>query len=63
MYLNGVANGTDCNCCGDRWYGMECEFDTVDEAIEHADNFDFGDKDVPNYIVVDDLDVEDTVLE
>ena len=20
IYFNGVQNGQDCNCCGDRWY-------------------------------------------
>jgi hypothetical protein len=20
IYFNGVENGTDCQCCGDRWY-------------------------------------------
>jgi len=63
MYLNGVAAGSDCSCCGDRWYGMDYEFETVEDAIADALEFDFGDRDVPDYIIVDDLDVEDTVLE
>ena len=63
MYLNGVASGKDCDCCGDRWYGLDYEFNTVEEAIESAMELDFGDDSVPMYIVVDDLDVEDTVLE
>ena len=64
MYLNGVADGSDCDCCGDRWYGMDYEFDTVEDAIEDAGQYDFSEREkVPQYIVVDDLDVEDTVLE
>ena len=63
MYLNGVSLGMDCDCCGDRWYGMDYEFNTVDEAIADARKCDFGDANVPMYIVVDDLDIEDTVLE
>ena len=63
MYLNGVSLGVDCDCCGDRWYGMDYEFHTVDEAIADAKKCDFGDANVPMYIVVDDLDIADTVLE
>ena len=63
MYFNGVSRGIDCECCGDRWYGMDYEFNTVEEAIESAKRSDFGDNSVPMYIVVDELDVEDTVLE
>ena len=63
MYTNGVAAGLDCYCCGDRWYGMSEEHETVEEAIEYV-NDSYHDSDgVPHYIVVDDLDVEDTVLE
>jgi len=63
MYLHGVAVGTDCSCCGDRWYGIDHEFDTLAEAIAAA-NDGYRDNDgIPQYIVVDDLDVEDTVLE
>ena len=63
MYLGGVAAGTDCSCCGDRWYGLDYEFDTVEDAIADAYEFDSGQDEVPHYIVVDDLDVTDTVLE
>ena len=38
MHLNGVANGYDCPCCGDRWYEVDdsdkCY--TVDEAIKNT---------------------------
>ncbi len=64
MYLGGVAAGTDCSCCGDRWYGIDHEFDTLAEAITAAENgYTGGEAHIPQYIVVDDLDVEDTVLE
>ena len=63
MYLDGVAAGSDCSCCGDRWYGVDQKFDTIEDAIAEAGEFDFGSKEVPQYIIVDDLDIEDTVLE
>ncbi len=63
MYLGGVAAGSDCSCCGDRWYGMENEHDTIEEAIAYAKDG-YSDNDgIPQYIIVDDLDVEDTMLE
>jgi len=63
MYLHGVAAGSDCYCCGDRWYGMDYKFDTVEDAIADALDYDREQNEVPHYIVVDDLDVLDTVLE
>ena len=63
MYLDGVAAGADCSWCGDRWYGMSDEHETLEDAVAYISEFDFGDKSVPQYIVVDDLDIEDTVLE
>ena len=64
MYLQGVAAGSDCSYCGDRWYPMAEEFDTADDAIAYANKLDFGlDANIPNYIIVDDLDVADTILE
>ena len=63
MYLGGVAAGADCSCCGDRWYGMSDEHKTLDDAIAYV-NDGYRDHDgIPQYIVVDDLDVLDTVLE
>lgn len=42
MYYNGVSDGTDCGCCGDRWYtGDEVElkeFATVEEYAQHITN-------------------------
>jgi len=63
MYLNGVASGDDCGCCGDRWYGLADDHETLEDAIAYTSEFDFGDVGVPQYIVVDDLDIADTVLE
>ena len=60
MYRN---SGEDCSCCGDRWNGIDSEFNTVEDAIAEAKEFDFGSHEVPQYIIVDDLDIEDTVLE
>ena len=68
MYLNGVAAGSDCSCCGDRWYGMDTEFNTMEDALLDITRDDIlrdsmESDNVPHYIVVDDLDVLDTVLE
>ena len=63
MYLHGVAAGTDCGCCGDRWYGVDNEHDTIDDAIAYANDGYRTDDGIPQYIIVDDLDVDDTVLE
>ena len=65
MYRN---SGQDCSCCGDRWNGLTNEWDTMENAliaITHKDvRQDSVESDgVPHYIVVDDLDVTDTVLE
>ena len=62
LYLDGVRGGADCECCGDRWDGGSYDFDTLDEAIESASDISWNDE-IPPYIVVDDLDVADTVLE
>ena len=68
MYLQGIAAGSDCSCCGDRWSGVSDEWDTMenallaitdDEVVQDSMRADG----VPHYIVVDDLDVADTVLE
>tara|TARA_Y100000310_G_scaffold255794_1_gene263383 strand:+ start:727 stop:1065 length:339 start_codon:yes stop_codon:yes gene_type:complete len=72
VYFNGTASGSDCPCCGDRWYGVDAEHDTLDEALgyigainTHSSQMqrDSDGRMVPLYVVVDDLDVEDTVLE
>jgi hypothetical protein len=63
MYLQGVSLGVDCDCCGDRWYGIDHEFDTLAEAIAAANDGYRDNDNIPQYVVVDNLDVEDTVLE
>ena len=55
LYLNGVAAGSDCECCGDRWSAYVDEFPTVEEAKAAAESCHFGDE-VPAYLVTDDLD-------
>ena len=57
LYLHGVASGSDCECCGDRWSDLPYEFDSADEAkafAELRDN-DEGTR-TPLYLVTDDLD-------
>ena len=70
LYLNGVAAGSDCSCCGDRWYGVDDEHDTLDEALDyigaintHSSQVQRDSDGVRLYVVVDDLDVADTMLE
>jgi len=63
MYFDGVADGTDCSCCGDRWYPYAQEYDHIDKAVAAAAmGYDDGGG-IPQHIIVDDLDVDDTVLE
>lgn len=33
IYFDGVDNGRDCDCCGDRWY-KQYEYDRKDEGTE-----------------------------
>ena len=68
MYLQGVAAGSDCYCCGDRWNNVSAEWDTMENALLAITDKDvmqdsMRSDGVPHYIVVDDLDIEDTVLE
>ena len=57
LYLHGVANGTDCNCCGDRWGDFPYEFDSADEAKAFANKYDhYEGTGFPLYLVTDDLD-------
>jgi len=68
MYLQGVAAGMDCGCCGDRWYGVDNEWDTMENALLAITGKDvyqdsMRSDNVPHYVVVDDLDIADTVLE
>jgi hypothetical protein len=68
MYLQGVAAGSDCYCCGDRWDNMPSKYDTLENALLDITNPDrlqdsMRSDGVPHYVVVDDLDITDTVLE
>ena len=68
MYFHGVAAGSDCSCCGDRWYGLADEYGTMEDALLYITRDDMlrdsmQADGVPHYIVVDELDVTDTVLE
>ena len=68
MYFNGVAAGTDCACCSDRWSNYDSEYDTMEDALLDITQEDIirdsmQSDGVPHYIVIDDLDVLDTVLE
>jgi hypothetical protein len=31
IYFGGVADGRDCECCGDRWYSQDEGIETFDE--------------------------------
>ena len=63
MYFDGIMAGVDCECCGDRWFPMTESFVMLHDAIDYAGRG-YSDNDgVPQYVIVDDLDVEDTVLE
>mgnify|MGYP001159661088 FL=1 len=68
MYLQGVAAGSDCSCCGDRWNGVSNEWDTMENALlaitdDELVRDSMRADGVPHYVVVDELDVADTILE
>ena len=56
VYFNGVYNGDDCPCCGDRWYKLE-ENDLktvyIFETIEEYENSNIGKYDY--YFIKEDL--------
>jgi len=54
LYLNGVAEGKDCRCCGDRWgwYNEDYIFESIEDAIKFADRCGDSSGAVPNYVVV-----------
>lgn len=44
IYFDGVENGEDCECCGDRWYRVEDEYDEIEpenlnEEIEEIKHY------------------------
>ena len=54
MYFDGVADGVDCDCCGDRWYNYAIEDDTLDEAVADAVlGFHDEHNSIPKYVIVD----------
>jgi len=54
MYFNGVADGVDCDCCGDRWYPMANEYDSVKEAKIDANRTLIDEHNgVPKYVIVE----------
>jgi hypothetical protein len=54
MYFDGVADGMDCNCCGDRWVPMAQEYDSVELAVADADRSFIDDHwDIPKYVIVE----------
>ena len=68
MYLQGVAANMDCSCCGDRWNGVSDEWSTMENALlaitdDELVRDSMRAAGVPHYVVVDDLDVADTILE
>lgn len=59
VYFNGVENGIDCECCGDRWH--ECNFRCKDEVLfifDTVKDFEEAYEILPeyaNYIVLEDF--------
>lgn len=41
IYFDGVDNGSDCSCCGDRWYRVG-EYDRVDSVLQEDEDFSAG---------------------
>ena len=48
FYLDGMASGEDCSCCGDRWSAWSSEYDSVREANSYCYE---QDDDVNLYVV------------
>ena len=53
LYLDGVAEGYDCDCCGDRWGDQIYECDSIEDAIEEANDDHGEDLKIPAYVIVD----------
>ena len=53
MYFDGVADGLDCDCCGDRWYNLAHESATIAEAIADASYSLCTGDGVPQYVIED----------
>ena len=50
LYLDGVATGVDCSCCGDRWSNLTSEFNSLREAKSYCYE-ENGNQDVTPYVV------------
>ena len=50
LYLDGVATGDDCPCCGDRWSNFTYEFNSVLEAKSYCYEQN-GNRDANPYVV------------
>ena len=50
LYLDGVATGADCSCCGDRWSNLAYEFNSVLEAKSYCYEQN-GNQDANPYVV------------
>jgi len=61
LYLDGVAKGYDCDCCGDRWGDQIYECDSIEDAVEFANekhewHRSMGHREdlkIPAYVIVD----------
>lgn len=56
VYFNGVYNGDDCPCCGDRWYRLEendLKIIYIFETVEEYKNSNIGKCDY--YFILEDL--------
>lgn len=49
LYLEGIKNGIDCYCCGDRWNDFVYEFEALSDAKSWAEKGHYGDSGVPAY--------------
>lgn len=54
VYFDGVHEGIDCECCGDRWYGVSDECETPTIWGQPADEYDdiFKDDGIPTYKII-----------
>lgn len=54
IYFDGVRDGMDCDCCGDRWASAEwgSTYPTVDDALDSLRRF-FSDKETADLYLSD----------
>ena len=64
MYFNGVADGVDCDCCGDRWWNHAEEYDNIKEAKIDANRTLIDEHNgVPKYVIVEQYEEPHTAAE